>query len=116
MGEETSVTLKNIDEKIQFLEPCPQVHWAGTISRERTFLINQENMNDNLSVTIFNPNRRDGKTLNDMSTVEDPSNRLISVRLQYRKDGESEFKDAIYNGDKKVDFLLDDGEEEDEYG
>jgi hypothetical protein len=62
---------------IKFEQPCPKVEWAGTIGRERSFLINS--LQSSLKMTIFNPSHA-------LGSFEELSNetRLDTVDIRYR--------------------------------
>ena len=62
---------------IKFEQPCPKVEWAGTIGRERSFLINS--LQSSLKMTIFNPSHALG-SFEELSN----STRLNTVYIRYR--------------------------------
>ena len=108
------------NEIIKFVEPCPEIFWAGPLSRDRKFVVNTKSTIDqliNLKVTIFNP---DFGTSTLKSKTADTTNRLEHVYLKYRRlgEGEADWLPALINlddGAVEIDF----GEEyaiEDSYG
>ena len=80
--------IDNDEKKLRWLSPCPGVHWAGELKRDRSFLINGES-ESHIGVTVFNAARSSGKSLSDMMT-----DRLESVNLLYRKLGSVSWRTA----------------------
>jgi hypothetical protein len=98
------------DAIIKFVEPCPEIYWAGPLSRDRKFVVNTKSTVDellNLKVTIFNP---DHGTSTLKSKIAKATNRLEHVYLKYRRlgEGEADWLPALIN--------LDDGAVEIDFG
>lgn len=86
-GLYTTITLSNaLNEKgeqvLKWMEPCPEVHWAGELNRDRHFLINTRTT-DSLPVQIFNPRASSGKNITNLST-DGP---LKEILFKYRPIG-----------------------------
>jgi len=72
---------------LEFVEPCPNVQWAGYINRNNGFVVNTKSSDqDILNVLVFNPNHSK-KTFKDMT-----SDRLEHIYLKYRKIGDIAWK------------------------
>lgn len=85
---------------MKYVEPCPKVEWAGELNRDRHFTVNTNSDDEeNLSVSIFNPNHGEGKFFNLTS------DRLQNVTLYYRELGDLHWSEAqtnIEDGNGKV--------------
>ena len=96
---------------LKWLEPCPPVHWAGQLQRDRSFLVNTESASSSIvRVDIRNPNAGSGKKLMDM---KDTGGRLEHVYVLYRKLGTITWKNALLTSGEKLDFVSKDVEERD---
>lgn len=103
----------NNEKKLKWLSPCPSIHWAGELKRDRSFLFNLESGSE-LDVTIFNPEGSRGKTLKNLSDT----NRLENVSLLYRKVGSIAWKNGRSKEDNEypvINFISDEVSE-DNYG
>ncbi|EDQ87632.1 uncharacterized protein MONBRDRAFT_37822 [Monosiga brevicollis MX1] len=65
---------------VEFLQPCSQVDWTGTMSRERSFLVNIEENAEIFRVTLANPETS--------SRRWEDNGRLEGVHLMYRRVGD----------------------------
>jgi len=99
-GMYTTITLANAvnskgEQVLRWIEPCPQVHWAGDLRRDKTFLFNTMSASDgvknSLTVTLFNPLYIKGKNMTKLG-MDGP---LEEVLLKYRKLGTSSWKPGI---------------------
>jgi hypothetical protein len=98
------------EKYLEFIEPCPEVRWAGSINRESGLVVNSETEDkENISITVFNPNRA-AKSFKEMKKS---SGRLEYVYLKYRELGTSRWNNGLTESDTNLDFASDDG---DDYG
>lgn len=102
--------IDNDEKKLRWLSPCPGVHWAGELKRDRSFLINGES-ESHIGVTVFNAARSSGKSLSDMMT-----DRLESVHLLYRKLGSVSWRTAQSKNNSQFENINFINDEEDDYG
>jgi len=60
---------ENQEPVLKWLQPCPEVYWAGSLKRDRMFLFNIESQveaggtDDRLEIAIFNPLQSNGMNL-----------------------------------------------------
>ena len=111
-----------VDDKdqpiLKWIAPCPKVHWAAELKRDRSFQFNilnsVEDEEDALSVTIFNPLNSSGKNVTKLA-IE----RLEEIMFSYRNVGSSTWKKGLTSTPTKsiatMDYLLP-FVEEDNYG
>ena len=85
---------ENGNTQIKFVEPCPKVQWAGSLLRDRRFVVNTESSEEVqkriYEVTVFNPD------FGSMNFKKKTSDRLEHVFLFYRRlgDGEKDWQPA----------------------
>jgi hypothetical protein len=59
----------NTNQVLKWIQPCPEIHWAGSLKRNRMFLFNIDSQVDNedsLEIEIFNPLRNKGKNITSL--------------------------------------------------
>jgi len=79
---------------LKWIAPCPAVHWAAELKRNRSFLFNilssSEDGDDVLSVTIFNPLGSGGNNVTKLAY-----SRLEEIIFSYRQVGTSTWKKGL---------------------
>lgn len=102
----TSIMLYNVvdetqpdgeKERIRFAQQCPGIVWAGSLAYDRSFRINLSNKNSDGSysvlVSVRNP---DAAYVSYADEVSDPSYRLQSAGLWFRRVGSASWSQAFY--------------------
>ena len=99
-GMYTTITLSNAvnaegEQVLKWMEPCPELHWAGELKRDRYFLFStltsEEGKDDTLPVKIFNPSATIGKNITKLS-ADGP---LKEVLFKYRPKGATVWKTGL---------------------
>ena len=74
---------ENQNQVLKWLQPCPEVHWAGELKRNRMFLFNiestEEEVKDRLEIMVFNPLQNKGK---NFTTLVEERN-LENVEMEF---------------------------------
>lgn len=122
-GKYKTVPLSNTvdidgNEILKWIEPCPEVHWAGELKRDKKFIINTESDPvERYLVTVFNPLATKGKSFNSQGL--NSNGRLKNVFFKYRQQGTTVWKNgltqSILGSTVSMDYLHD-FVEEDSYG
>jgi len=85
---------KKGEQILKWIAPCPEVHWALDLKRDRSFLFNilssSEDEDDTLSVTIFNPLGSGGNNVTKLA-----NHTLEEIVFNYRQVGTSTWKKGL---------------------
>eukprot|EP00045_Choanoeca_perplexa_P006861 m.59743 g.59743 ORF g.59743 m.59743 type:complete len:2336 (-) comp13823_c0_seq5:1666-8673(-) len=90
MSEELSLTA-------EFLEACSLVSWAGTMERERRFVVNNDVKSGVIEVKVYNPESPDRPWANNQ--------RLTAVPMEYRRVGDLAWRAARLVNGSAMDFI-----------